>query len=377
MLLGAVDAVSFDMFDTLIQRNALFCPKDLFYQVQALAEIRCAIRLDDFVSVRVRAESIARVRARGRHREETTIEEIYGELTKILSLTDRLAQDLLQIELECERVALVPLPYGRLLYDAAIRAGKMVVLTSDTYLSRAFLQEVLTQAGFSGVHRVYASSEFGKTKQHGSLFDIVLKELNCSPGRLLHVGDNPLSDATAALGKGLRNFICTNPKQRLRWRYGLSDRPSGNQAISALLCDISRIAEEQPLGKDQRAVIARSAVEHLSWLYEGFSAWLVQQITSQGYTRIYFASRDGLIMKKFFDVTTKALGISIESRYLYVSRAALYPTLVLTDSRMARRLFCHSWDHLTMTQALKRMLLSMRKWPMTLANMDSLILFYP
>ncbi|MGC3974333.1 MAG: HAD-IA family hydrolase [Nitrospira sp.] len=355
MLLGAVDAVSFDMFDTLIQRDALFCPKDLFYRVQAVIETRYAMHLNDFASVRVRAESIARVRARGRQSEETTLEEIYVEIANILSLPGDLAGDMRQIELECERAALVNLPSGKRLYDAAIRAGKTVVVISDTYLHRSFLEEVLVKAGFNGAHRVYASSEFGKTKHHGALFNIVLKDLDCSPGRLLHVGDNPLSDATAALGQGIRSFICTNPKQRLKWRYGLSDRPSGSQAVSALLCDISRTAEEQLRSTTGGAVIARSAVEHLSWVYEGFAAWLVDQITSRRDTRVYFASRDGLIMKKFFDVTLKALGVSMESRYLYVSRAALYPTLVLTDPDMARRLFCHSWDHLTMTQALKRM----------------------
>ncbi len=88
MLLAAVpERVSFDMSDhPLVQRDALFCPKDLFYKVQALAENRCAIRLNDSALVRVRAKSIARVRARARHSEETTIEEIYVELTKILSL---------------------------------------------------------------------------------------------------------------------------------------------------------------------------------------------------------------------------------------------------------------------------------------------------
>lgn len=355
MLLGAVDVVSFDLFDTLIQRDALFCPKDLFYRVQAVVEHRHAITLKDFVSTRVRAESIARVRARGRQSEETTLEDIYVEMANILSLPSSFAEEMLHIELECERAALMALPDGKRLYDAAIRAGKTTVVISDTYLSRVFLEEILMKAGFNGVHRVYASSEFGKTKHHGALFGIVLKDLKCSPGRLLHVGDNPLSDATAALGQGLRSFICTNPKQRLKWRYGLSDRPSGSQAISALLCDISRTAEEQSHGTTDRAVIARSAVEHLSWVYEGFAAWLVHQMASQRDTRVYFASRDGLIMKKFFDVTRKAFGTPIESRYLYVSRAALYPMLVLTDPDMARRLFCHSWDHLTMTQALKRM----------------------
>ncbi len=46
------------------------------------------------------------------------------------------------------------------------------------------------------------------------------------------------------------------------------------------------------------------------------------------------------------------------SRYLYISRAALYPSLIFTDPPMARRLFAHNWDHLTVEQALRRISLT-------------------
>ena len=369
MQLWAVDVVSFDMFDTLVQREGLFCPKDLFYRMQEQAESRYRIRLKNFVSVRVRAEGIARTRARGLHREEVTLEEIYVELAKILGLSELLAHDILNMELECERASLTALPHGKRLYEAALGAGKVVVVASDTYLSRFFLQTALDQTGYSRVQHIYASSEYGRTKHEGSLFDVILKELRCPPARLLHIGDNPLSDATAALSKGMRTLVLTNPKQRLRWRYGLGDTASGNTAVSTLLCEISRQSVGQTAFEtDHRSALERSGVENLSWLYGGFSCWLVEQVKRHRHTRIYFASRDGLVMKRFFDLAAGVAGISVDSRYLYVSRAALYPTLVVTDPRTARRLFCHSWDHLTITEALKRMLLSYEEVAVQLAR---------
>ena len=59
-LLAGVDVVSFDLFDTLIQRDGLFSPKDLFYQVQALAVQQLGLRLGAFPAMRVHAEERAR-----------------------------------------------------------------------------------------------------------------------------------------------------------------------------------------------------------------------------------------------------------------------------------------------------------------------------
>jgi hypothetical protein len=101
--LDLVDFVSFDLFDTLVQRDNLFSPKDLFYSVQIDAENLLGIHINDFATLRVRAEGIARVRAWGGGKEEISLNEIYTELGRSTELepkninSERLWRDLKSI----------------------------------------------------------------------------------------------------------------------------------------------------------------------------------------------------------------------------------------------------------------------------------------
>lgn len=375
-LLTQVDVVSFDLFDTLIHRKGLFSPKDLFYYVQAEAEKQLGLKLDDFSVLRVRAEERARVRVWGRAIEEVELAAIYRELGQMLGLTPQLTQDLQQIELAYEKSTLVALESGVYLVEAALGAGKRVIIVTDTYFSEDFISDVVEQVGYRGIAKIYVSCVYGKTKQEGSLFDRVLNDLGCRPKRVLHVGDNRLSDVSMALGKGLRTFFVPTIKHRLKWRCGLGDEPSGDLTLSALLCDISRHMAEQN-GTDEpptwlsggamtkkvseqnemdelSALLQQTGHQNLSILYYAFAAWLLAHLKRGGYNRVYFAARDGLIMKRFFDLVASAAGFEIDSRYLYVSRVALYPSLIFTEPETARYLFSHSWDDLTLEEALSR-----------------------
>jgi glycosyltransferase involved in cell wall biosynthesis/predicted HAD superfamily hydrolase len=353
-LLDLVDVVSFDLFDTLVQRDGLFSPKDLFYRVQEEAERRLGLRLVDFATLRVRAEETARVRASGRGQEEVTLNEIYAELARLLDLEPRTARSLLQIELECERSAITSLEGGKRLFETALGAGKAVVIVSDTYFPEDFVAEVVGQNGYRNAAKVYASSAYGKTKSEGSLYDVVLEDLCCAPSRLLHIGDNQHSDVAVAVSKGIRTLFVPTPQYRLRRRHGVADVPSGNLVMAAMLCDISRRSEKVTARDDPQSVIEQTATQNLALLYFAFSTWLLEQLRNGGYERVYFAARDGLIMKRFFDLAAAAAGFEIDSRYLYVSRAALYPSLVFTEPETARQLFCHHWDRLTIEDALRR-----------------------
>jgi glycosyltransferase involved in cell wall biosynthesis/predicted HAD superfamily hydrolase len=357
-LLHVVDVVSFDLFDTLVQRDGLFSPKDLFYRVREEAERRLGLCLDDFTTVRVRAEEIARVRAWGPGREEITLDEIYAELSRLLDLEPRTAQSLLQIELDCERSAIISLEDGKRLFETALRAGKAVVIVSDTYFDEDFVAEIVGQNGYGDALKVYASSAYGKTKSGGSLYDVVLEDLRCAPNRLLHIGDNQHSDVTVAMSKGIRTLFVPTLKDGLRCRHGVADVPSGNLMMSAMLCDMSKRSEKATARDDLQSVIEQTATQNLALLYFAFSTWLVEQLKNDGYEQVYFAARDGLIMKRFFDLAAAAAGFEIDSRYLYVSRAALYPSLIFTEPETARQLFCHHWDRLTIEDALRRISLT-------------------
>ena len=117
-LLAIVDVVSFDLFDTLVHRDGLFSPSDLFYQVQELAEQQLGLRLDAFPSMRIHAEERARVQAWGRGLQETTLDEIYGALGRMLNLEIGTIQSLKELELACERSALLVLESGQRLFKA-------------------------------------------------------------------------------------------------------------------------------------------------------------------------------------------------------------------------------------------------------------------
>jgi predicted HAD superfamily hydrolase len=353
-LLAQVEVVSFDLFDTLVQRQGLFSPKDLFYLVKAEAAWQLDLPLDHFAVRRVQAEGRARVRAWGRGCEEVTLDEIYQELGRMLGLDERSVQSLQAIELACERAVLTPLASGQRRYQAACAAGKRIILISDTYFSENFVTDLVHRLGYGGVERIYLSSTWGKTKREGSLYDVVLQDLACAPRQLLHLGDNQHSDITLALGRGSRTLHTPTAKQQLRRRYGLQDEPSGNADFSALLCEVSHWAEQQPKPSTGQDVVAQMAVEQVGLLYAAFAAWLVERLKQGGYQQVYFAAREGLIMKRFFDLLAGAEGFAIESRYLYLSRAALYPSLVFTDPETARTLFCQVWDHLTLAEMLRR-----------------------
>jgi predicted HAD superfamily hydrolase len=357
-LFSLVDFVSLDFFDTLVERRGLFSPKDLFYSVQNEAEKQIGLFISDFTGFRIRAENTARTRAWGSFNEETTLDEIYTELGRMTGLDSDVVQRLKKIELDCERAVLTALESGRRLYEAALAAGKTVVINSDTYFDEEFIREIMGRTGYDNAHKVYTSSAFRRTKAEGSLYDLLIKDLKCAPDKILHIGDNRLSDVAVPLGKGIRSLHVTTPKHRLKWHSGLNDMQSGCQVMSGMLCEVSGKLSEKTNTEGLQSVLEKTATEQLSLLYYAFAAWLVQQLREGGHQRVYFAARDGLIMKRFFDLAASAAGLEIDSRYLYVSRAALYPSLIFTEPETARRLFCQSWDHLTIENALKRLSLT-------------------
>lgn len=350
-LLSLVDVVSFDLFDTLIHRKNLFSPKDVFYEVQHRAETLLNIRLDDFTAIRVRCEERARAYAMGKRLQETSLDAIYAEIGRAYKLDTSATQRIQALELECEREYLIALESGRKLFAAALAAGKTVVIVSDTYFEAAFITQIVREQGYAP-EKIFVSSAHGKSKVDGGLYDVVLRDLDCAPNRLLHVGDNQLVDVTMALGKGIRTFFVPTPKHYFRWQCGIGDRPSGNQVVSAMLYDLSHRSYQHTSPKPIPTV--QTAAEHLALLNLAYATWLIKHLREGGYKRVYFAAREGLFLKRCFDLVADTVGFDIDSRYLYVSRASLYPSLIFTDVGMARRVFSHSWDHLTVANALQR-----------------------
>src|SRR5690606_30259665 len=108
-----------------------------------------------------------------------------------------------QIELDVELAHLRPLPSVTDIYHTALSAGKTVVLVSDFYAPKSFVETALASNGLDSYHGLFVSSELDLTKHHGDLYAHVCRTLGVAPRDVVHLGDNPWSDGSRALQSGI------------------------------------------------------------------------------------------------------------------------------------------------------------------------------
>ncbi len=199
---AGVKVLSLDCFDTLLWRNTA-SPTDVFYDLQHAPAMR-ALGID--ARLRAQSESLARNLRRVRSGQpEVRLPEIYAASFPELS-PERLAE-LCEAELAAEVEACHAFPPVVELIRAARAAGLRVVIVSDTYFDETQLRRLLASAvpadALRAIERVFCSADARVSKADG-LFPRVLADLRVKPDQVLHVGDNPVADVTAARAAGMR-----------------------------------------------------------------------------------------------------------------------------------------------------------------------------
>ena len=193
--IAEVDAVSFDVLDTLHHR-LVAKPEDVFDLV--------GVRHNLFAFRRVREEAQAQafqVMIR-EDRREIDLDGVYACLPPL-----PVAAEVLKAEEEALELAVLRLnPEMAQLFAFAQAQGKRVVLTSDMYLPLRVFEALCARDGLKPDH-IFVSSACQATKRdHGALFDHVADALGVAPGRILHIGDNPHSDVLRARERGFQTF---------------------------------------------------------------------------------------------------------------------------------------------------------------------------
>ena len=192
-LIDTVDVVSFDLFDTLVLRPFIK-PQDVFLYLEHYSKIK------DFAQNRISAEKKARILNMAKlKKEDCTIDDIYNLMGEDF-------QVLKDIELNFEKQISV---LNRKMFEAfnyALAKNKKVVISTDTYLSKNFIEEILSKLSIKNYDEIFVSSELGISKASGNLFDYILKKYNVTPEKLLHIGDNEVSDIENAKNKNIKTF---------------------------------------------------------------------------------------------------------------------------------------------------------------------------
>ncbi|WP_394925844.1 HAD family hydrolase [uncultured Robinsoniella sp.] len=299
-------AVSFDLFDTLLKRN-VESPSDLFEIMQINSGIK------NFRTLRINAEKNARGKAK---EKEITIDQIYMNIVEISSVQ----RDKLQtLELELEKTMLVINPEVFLVYRWCLENMFPIYITSDMYLPEKFIIDVLSDNGIEGFKKLYLSSSYKKVKTDGSLFEILLEEQSIKPSELVHIGDSVEGDYKIPKKMGIKAIRIPRYYQRRKYTYCFS-KDVRCRTFNAF------INNSEPMNLDNYQKFGFECFGPLLW---GYVKWLYRCITEKGIKKVYFFSRDGLIMKTAFDICFSKT--DIKTYYLEVSRRSLRVPVLWMD----------------------------------------------
>lgn len=282
--LSRFDAVSFDIFDTLIYRPFAL-PVDLFHIVGAETGLLNFAELRRFCERRSRDR---RFSENGTY--EVTFDDIYRYMEEYAGSSFAAAKDK---ELAAEMSLCFANPYMKRVWELLSEKNVRRVVTSDMYLGREFLETLLRKNGFDGFERVFVSNEHAVSKHRGGLYEFVKSYLQTDS--VAHVGDDPMSDIEMAKKYGITPFYRPNPNT------------VGSAYRSA---DMSRMVGSAYAGLVNARLHSGSEVYSVLWEYGyvyggifalGYCRYIRGIAERTGAEKILFLARDGDLLKRVYD----------------------------------------------------------------------------
>lgn len=187
--------ISFDIFDTLIERD-VSKPSDIFLKVgYEVLKDNSAAKL--FQRKRIKAEADARLESKT---GEVNLKDIYRKVFVCYGIK---AGILKEAEERIELQSCRPREQWKALMEACIKSGKKVILISDMYLSSLFIRKILDNCGIIGYAAIYVSNEYDCNKISGELFKIARTREGFDKGLHLHYGDSFKADYRGAQKAGI------------------------------------------------------------------------------------------------------------------------------------------------------------------------------
>lgn len=181
------DAVSFDIFDTLIVRK---CgnPQEVFNIVAQKYSEQYNSQIANFKQLRLDAEKQVRLHTT---KNEVSVHDIYNVIANKVGVST--AQVLMNLEKETElEVCVANKPIVDLYNQVKNKRNTFIV--SDMYLDGSFITRLLGKCGIDLPNKVYVSIDYNQTKRNRQLFRTVLKEAHWHAWNMIHIGDNFISD---------------------------------------------------------------------------------------------------------------------------------------------------------------------------------------
>lgn len=313
--IGDVDAVSFDVFDTLVLRNCTQ-PTDVFDFVELVYNKRHPHDpIRSFKKQRLEAEIDA---AALRENGATNISEIYDMLDS--SFGPSRCEELQEIEIEVELSLCRPNQEMKHLYDSLIEHGVRVYITTDMYLPVEVIDRILKNCGYLRYSGLFLSSDTGYSKRNGTQFSFLLESEGIDASYICHIGDTFISDYAMSRKHGIRSFLYQHEGSIGTECYktdGMGhchlpdDSLQSNMLINIINYGVTK--DDSPSRQLGYSVLGPILL--------GYTLWLHNLCTVEKAEGISFLAREGRVLKRAYEAVFPR---SAEANtYVHVSRHAV------------------------------------------------------
>ncbi|MBT8257553.1 MAG: HAD family hydrolase [Bacteroidia bacterium] len=203
------------------------------------------------------------------------------------------------------------------LLQEAKSEGLKIYIVSDFYGPKPLFKKLLKHHGIQDLFDgVYSSSSSQASKFQGTIYDQILNDLNISPGQIVMIGDNKRCDFQKAKDKGLHASLLPHQKFLLKNKL----KSVGNDKR-----DYDKVID-----KTYKACRRKEAPPYSEYiiLFQVFIERLYIISRRFNIKNLFFASREGLYLKKLFDLYQEQSFLAPDDRigthYLRMSRQAAF-----------------------------------------------------
>lgn len=349
-------SLSLDVFDTTLIRKC--STRELFRRLgeKAIEEWDdWELSADEFA----RWRSVSEERANREHvGGRFVLRDIYRHFAKGYPLSKPRIGRLMELELELEAAHLTTVPEMRLRIAQEHANGRAVLFLSDMYLPSNWLCGVLAHHGlWQNGDELFVSGEAKASKSRGDLFSLAEKELGYRLTQPVHCGDNPWSDVSQAEASGWRAELFSTALPTEREAHLASYAPDfgrmPNTLAAAARIARLRMSPANPKELDAHLGCMTSIAAPILVAY---TVWVLRQARALGLKRIYFMTRDGIVLKGAFDDLVRKIAADegIESRLLAASRQVCRQSSIDPDTSVLPDWVTYDPHQITVTSCLFR-----------------------
>ncbi len=316
---------SFDLFDTLIARKVLK-PEGIFFYVKYKmehSEINFPDQLTtDYPAIRQYCEENVReyyrktLLVRKSTWREISFSEIFDRMAELYHLSEQQIKTLMDWELEAEYENCIPIEEQIRQVRELTEKGETVLLISDMYLPKSFIQKLLKKAcPLLAELPLFLSSDLGVQKTTRKLFLEAFNQLDDYRYKIwFHHGDNPLADSISPQKLGICPVPVTTPDFNEYETFLV--KTIGTYDGFLLAAQMAHFRCTNPSEKEYYAYA------YVSLYFVPYIHWAIHHAIEQGTKCVYFISRDGHHLKRIADRIIEEEHLNLKTKYIYGSRAA-------------------------------------------------------